>query len=60
MSATTWDVIIDETQPHLWFVGLVDQQTDDIVRTHPIPFEIRAEAVRAAARLNVRETKRRG
>lgn len=60
MSATSWVRIAGEQNGKPWAVGLVDQQTDEILRAHPIGFDTMAEADRAAARLNVRETKRRG
>lgn len=47
-----------ETRPsgNAWVVGQTDEE-GQVVRVHPIPFTIKREAERAAARLNARDAK---
>jgi hypothetical protein len=56
----TWVRVAGQRGAKPWAVALVDVQTDDVLRTHTTSFDTMAEADRAAARLNVREVKRRG
>jgi hypothetical protein len=47
----TWYVYDENGRYHVMLVG----EGGAVLRTHPIPFTDRRDAVRAAARLNVRD-----